>query len=155
MPGSKIKNYLDTHKIAYEIIQHGAAYTASEIAAAAHIPGKSLAKTVIVKIDDTLVMAVLPASYRINFDRLKEIAHANKVALAKEEEFKDRFPECETGAMPPFGGLYGLDVFVAESLPREGAIAFSAGSHTELIRLAYADFEKLVKPTRAPFSWMP
>lgn len=152
MPVKKLKDFLDTQKIKYETIVHSEAYTAQEIAASAHISGKELAKTVIVKIDGKMAMAVLPASYRVNLELLKQVVGAKIVELAGEQEFKDRFPECDIGAMPPFGNLYGMDVYVAEKLKEDEEIAFSAGSHSELLKLSYADFERLVKPKVAKFS---
>jgi Ala-tRNA(Pro) deacylase len=146
MPLRKLKEFLDSHNIKHVTIGHSQVFTAQEIAATAHIPGKELAKTVMVKIDDKIAMAVLPASCRVDFDLLKKAAGAKKVGLASEQEFKDLFPECEVGAMPPFGNLYGMDVFVAESLAENEEIAFNAGSHTELIRLLYKDFEIHVNP---------
>jgi Ala-tRNA(Pro) deacylase len=127
-------------------------FTAQEIAASAHIPGKELAKTVMVKIDGKMAMAVLPASYRIDFDLLQGATGASTIELASEEEFEDLFPDCEVGAMPPFGNLYGMDVFAAASLAEDTDIAFNAGSHSELIRLPYKDFEKLVGPKVLQFS---
>lgn len=152
MPVKKLKEFLESHNINYESISHSQAFTAQEIAATAHIPGKALAKTVMVKLDGKMAMAVLPASYRADFRLLKEAAGARSVELASEDEFRGMFPECEIGAMPPFGNLYGLEVLVAESLAEEEVIAFNAGSHTELIRLSYKDFEAHVKPKVAKFS---
>jgi len=152
MPVKKLKEYLDSHHIKYVTISHSPVYTAPEIAASAHIPGKELAKTVMVKIDGRMAMAVLPASYKVDFDLLKEAAGASSVELASEEEFKDIFADCEIGAMPPFGNLYGMDVFVASSLAEDTEIAFNAGSHGELIRLSYKDFERLVGPKVVKFS---
>lgn len=131
---------------------HYPMYTAQEIAASAHIPGKELAKTVIVKIDDRIAMAVLPASHKIDFNLLTKAAEAKKVQLATEQEFQALFPDCEVGAMPPFGNLYGIDVIVADQLTEDPEIAFSAGTHEELVIVAYKDFEKLVKPRVAKFS---
>jgi len=149
---SKIKKFLDTNKIKYVIIQHSPAYTAQEIAATAHISGKELAKTVMIKIDGKLAMAVLPASYKISFDQLKEALDVDDVKLAQEQEFMNKFPDCEVGAMPPFGNLYGLDVYVAESLSEDEEIAFNACSHTELIKMRFEDYEELTKPERIRFS---
>jgi len=143
---TSLREYLDKHSIKYIVISHSPAYTAQGIAALAHVPGKELAKTVIVKLDGKLVMAVVPASFHVDLRLLKKATKANVAGLASEEEFRDRFPECETGAMPPFGNLYDFDVFVDESLAKDKEIAFNAGSHRELIRLAWADFEKLAKP---------
>jgi Ala-tRNA(Pro) deacylase len=152
MPVRKLKEYLDSHSVKYITIQHSQAYTAQEIAASAHVPGKELAKTVIIKIDGQMAMAVLPASYRVDFDLLREDAEAEEVELATEQEFMELFPGCELGAMPPFGNLYGMDVYVAATLSDDEEIAFNAGSHTELVRLAYKDFERLVKPQVVKFS---
>jgi Ala-tRNA(Pro) deacylase len=152
MPVKKLIEYLDSHKIKYTTISHSPVFTAQEIAASAHIPGKELAKTVMVKIDSKMAMAVLPASYRIDFDLLKEAAGASTIELASEKEFEDLFPGCEVGAMPPFGNLYGMDVFAAASLAEDTDIVFNAGSHSELISLPYKDFEKLVGPTVLKFA---
>ena len=152
MPSKKLKAFLDENKVKYISIQHSSAYTAQEIAAIAHIPGKDLAKTVIIKIDGKMAMAVLPASYKVSFDNLKSALGVNEVRLAYEQEFIDKFPDCEVGAMPPFGNIYGLEVFVAESLAEEEEIAFNACNHTELIKMSFSDFEKLVKPKRIKFS---
>lgn len=147
MPVKKLKNFLDSHNVEYVSISHSPAYSAQAIAASAHIPGKELAKTVIVKIDDKFAMAVLPASYRVHLGHLKVSVSASHVELATETEVESLFPDCEMGAMPPFGNLYDMDVFVAEQLAEDEEIAFSAGSHTELIKMSYKDFESLVMPT--------
>jgi len=152
MPSKKLKEFLDENKIKYVTIKHSSAFTAQEIAAIAHIPGKDLAKTVIIKIDGKMAMAVLPASYKVSFEELKEFFGLSEVRLAYEQEFIDKFPDCEVGAMPPFGNLYGMDVYVAESLAEDEEIAFNACSHTELIKMNFSDFEKLVKPKRIRFS---
>ena len=152
MPVKKLKEFLDSQQVKYVTISHSVAYTAQGIAALTHTPGKELAKTVIVKIDDGLAMAVLPASCHVDVARLQAATRAKTLSLAKENEFKDRFPECELGAMPPFGNLYEMPVFVDESLTLDKEIAFNAGSHRELIRLAYEDFERLVNPKVLKFS---
>jgi Ala-tRNA(Pro) deacylase len=146
MPIKTLKAYLDSHDIRYTMIHHSPAYTAQEIAASAHISGHNLAKTVIVNIDGKLAMVVLPASRHINFDLLSEMTGASNVRLASEGEFEGLFPGCELGAMPPFGNLFGMDVYVAPSLTVDHQIAFNAGTHTELLKMAYADFERLVRP---------
>ena len=105
-----------------------------------------------VKVNDKMAMVVLPASYKVGFDLLKKAAGASKVDLAHEQEFRDMFSESEVGAMPPFGNLYGMEVFADESLSQDEEIAFNAGSHTELIKLSYRDFERLVKPKVAKFA---
>lgn len=142
----RLREYLDSHNVPYVVISHSLAYTAQGVAALTHIPGKELAKTVIVKVDGTLAMAVVPASCQVDLPRLKAVTGALTVELALESEFKDRFPDCETGAMPPFGNLYGMDVFMDESLSQDKEIAFNAGSHRELVRMAWSDVERLVVP---------
>ncbi len=146
MPINKIKDFLDNKNIKYLTIKHSTAYTSQEIAASSHIPGKEMAKTVIVKIDGEMAMVVLPASIQIDFDLLKNATGKKNVKLATEDEFKDKFPGCDIGAMPPFGNLYEMEVYMAKSLTEEKEIAFNAGSHTELIKMAYKDFEQVVKP---------
>jgi Ala-tRNA(Pro) deacylase len=146
MPSNKLKAFLDSQGVKYISVSHSPAYTAQEIAASAHIPGKELAKTVIVKLDGRLAMVVLPASAQVSFSSLKAAAGVGDVDLADEDEFKDRFPDCELGAMPPFGNLYGMQVYVAKTLTYDKEIAFNAGSHAELVKLAYADYQRLVDP---------
>src|SRR3989449_8544626 len=152
MPLTILREFLDSHNVRYIVISHSPAFTAQGIAALAHIPGKELAKTVMVKMDHSLIMAVLPASFHVDLSRLKAEAMATTVELASESEFKDRFPDCETGAMPPFGNLYGMAVFAEESLTKDKEIAFNAGTHSELIRLSWEDFLRLVKPRMLQFS---
>jgi len=147
MPVKKLKEFLDSQKIEYVTINHSLAYTAQRIAASAHISGKDIAKTVVIKADGKLIMAVLPASCKINLDLLKSALSVNSMEISSEKEFGALFPDCELGAMPPFGNLYGMTVYVAEKLTHDEEIAFNAGSHRELIKLAYKDFERLVKPT--------
>jgi Ala-tRNA(Pro) deacylase len=146
MPARKLKEFLDRYHTKYVSISHSPAYTAQEIAASAHIPGQEMAKTVIVKLDGDLALAVLPASSRLDLALLKEASGAGQIELASEQEFKNLFPDCEIGAMPPFGNLYGLLVYVAQKLSDDSDIAFNAGTHSELIRMAYSDFERLVQP---------
>ena len=146
MPVNNLKSFLDSQKTKYVTISHSLAYTAQEIAASAHIHGRDLAKTVIVKIDGEMAMAVLPASRKLDLKRLQKAAGARKVELAEEKEFQDRFPGCALGAMPPFGNLYDMPVYMDESLTEDERIAFNACSHTELIQMEYGDFQNLVKP---------
>ncbi|HAH26104.1 MAG TPA: deacylase [Prolixibacteraceae bacterium] len=153
MPVRKLKAYLDEANIRYLTIGHSSAYTSQEIAASAHVSGKEFAKTVMIKIDGELAMAVLPASCFIDFESIKKIFETKDVALATESEFKDRFPDCEIGAMPPFGNLYGLPVYVADSLAEYKDIAFNAGTHTEVMILNYMDYKRIVKPRVFKFSW--
>lgn len=143
---NRLKEFLDTNSIQYVIITHSQAFTANETARTTHIPGKKMAKTVMVKIDGRMAMVVLPASCKVDFLLLKGATGATDITLAGENEFKNMFPECEVGAMPPFGNIYGMDVFVADNLTGDEEIAFNAGSHTELVKMTYRDFEALVHP---------
>lgn len=152
MPLNKVKAFLDDHGTKYVVISHSKAYTAQGIAAIAHISGKELAKTVIIKLDGDLAMAVLPASFQVDLEQLKLRTGVATAELATEREFKQHFPDCETGAMPPFGNLYGIPVYVDETLTEDREIAFNAGSHYELIKMSYRDFERLVKPEVMDFS---
>jgi Ala-tRNA(Pro) deacylase len=146
MPIAKLKSLLDKNRIKYTVISHSPAYTAAEIAESAHIPGKELAKTVMVTLDGKMCMVVLPASKMVHLGRLRDAAGAQHAMLADESEFSASFPDCEIGAMPPFGNLYGMEVFVDEALTEDKEIVFNAGSHTELFRLAYSDYATLVQP---------
>lgn len=146
MPTKKLREFLDDQGVKYVAIPHQVAYTARRTAIVSHIPNKELAKTIIVKIDGVLAMAVLSASGEVDLSLLRAATGARSVSVAKESEFKDRFPECEIGAMPPLGNLYGMAVYVDESLTKDETIAFNAGSHYELLQISYADFERLVKP---------
>ena len=141
-----LTKYLDSHKALYTVITHSPAYTAQGIAGLTHISGKELAKTVVVKVDEKLALAVLPANFHVDLAALRRVLKAKTVMLAAEEEFEDRFAECETGAMPPFGNLYGLPVFADENLAKDKEIAFNAGTHRELIRMNWDDFKRLVEP---------
>lgn len=152
MPIRKLREFLDSHAVRYFVVSHSAAYTAQEIAAAAHVPGKELAKTVIVTIAGKMAMVVLPASRQLDFELLRELTGTRDVELADEKEFSGLFPECEPGAMPPFGNLYGMDVYVSEELEDDDEIAFNAGAHTELLRLSYESYKRLVHPIVAKLS---
>ena len=152
MPLNKVKTFLDEHGTKYVVISHSKAFTAQGIAAIAHVSGKELAKTVIIKLDGALAMAVLPASYQVDLEELRRRTGVNNAELATEREFKQHFPDCETGAMPPFGNLYGIPVYVDETLTLDREIAFNAGSHYELIKMSFRDFERLVKPEVMEFS---
>lgn len=146
MPVKSLKEHLETNHVKYVSISHSPAFTAQEVAASAHVSGKQFAKTVIVKLGDQLAMVVLPANDHVNFAALKDVTGQPNIDLASESEFKSKFPECEVGAMPPFGNLYGMPVLVFNRLTGYDQIIFNAGSHSELMQLAYRDFERLVKP---------
>jgi Ala-tRNA(Pro) deacylase len=146
MIAAKIKKFLDDNHVKYLTITHSPAFTANDIAHAAHISGREMAKAVMVNADGRLVMIVLPASKRLSFVEAANIIGGKNVRLAHEYEFAAQFPGCEVGAMPPFGNLYGVDVFADPSLGDYEEIVFNAGTHTELIRMRYDDFERLVHP---------
>ncbi|NIP81637.1 MAG: deacylase [Gemmatimonadetes bacterium] len=152
MPVAKLKEFLDANRVAYDTIPHTTAFTTQEVAAAAHIPGREVAKTVMVKVDDAMAMVVLPAPRQVDLGRLKEVTGADIIELASEAEFGDLFPNCEPGAMPPFGNLWDMQVFVDQRLREDERIAFNAGTHTELVRMSYGDFERLVGPVVAELS---
>lgn len=144
---SKLRSFLDSHNIKYMVISHSLAYTAQGVAALAHVSGKKLAKTVIVKIDGILAMAVIPASEHVDLSRLRTLTGAKFVEVATESEFKDAFPDCETGAIPLFGNLYDMPVYADAVLASQEEITFCAGSHRELVRMNWSDVERLVSPT--------
>ena len=146
MIAKTLKAFLDERNVKYVVIAHSPAYTAQEIAASVHVPGQFLAKTVMVEIDGALAMAVLPANQRVLIEDLRDITESDDVRLAHEGEFKDAFPDCEPGAMPPFGNLYDMSVYVSPALAERHEIVFSAGSHHEVIKMAWRDYERLVKP---------
>ena len=152
MPVKTLTKFLDDNKVKYVTIRHSIAYTAQQIAESAHIPGDEMAKTVMVKLDDRMAMAVLRGTDKVDMDLLRGVAGANKAELATEVQFQGMFPGVELGAMPPFGNLYDMAVYVDEGLTRDERIAFNAGSHSELIQLDYKDYERLVEPTVANFS---
>jgi Ala-tRNA(Pro) deacylase len=149
----KLSEFLDANRVKYVLIRHSPAYTAQETAASVHIPGKMLAKTVMVSVDGVLSMTVLPAPHHVDVFLFQEAMGARDVHLARESEFEGLFPGCELGAMPPFGNLFKLPVYVSACLAEGEEIAFPAGSHHEVVRMAYADFERLVHPRVVDFTW--
>ncbi|MFP4137268.1 MAG: aminoacyl-tRNA deacylase [Halomonas sp.] len=151
MTMERVTQYLDEQGVKYVILQHSPAYTAQEVAASVHVPGRHFAKCVMVKIDGRLALAVLPATDQVDLDRLAQSVGATTVELASEADFQDRFPECELGAMPPFGNLFDMEVFVSPHLTAADRIAFNAGSHTDVMQLAYGDFQRLVNPAEVAF----
>lgn len=152
MPIHKMKTFLDSAGVAYETLTHSQSFTAADTARLAHLDAQEVAKVVMVKIDDRMAMVVLPASRTLDLEKLAEYAVADTIRLASEREFKDLFPECDPGAMPPFGNLYAIPVYVDEELRKDPKIAFNAGNHWELVRMTYADWEKLVNPKIGQFS---
>lgn len=148
----RLEAYLREHGVKYEITPHAEAYTAQEIAAVEHVPGGQLAKVVVADADGTLAMLVLPAPARVDLVRLRAALGAKKVRLASEEEFARLFPDCEVGAMPPFGNLYGVPVYVDRSLTGQAQIVFNAGTHRETMTVAFADYQRLAAPTIIEFT---
>jgi Ala-tRNA(Pro) deacylase len=148
----KVQKFLDDHKVKYQILKHERALTAQEVAHSVHITGKEVAKCVMVVADDQMLMVVIPAPHRLDVEKFKAHLNAGDVRLAREDEFRQLFPECELGAMPPFGNVYGLPVYMDKSLERYPEIVFNACTHTEVIKMTLRDFEGLVKPTVGEFS---
>ena len=142
----RLKELFDEAKVSYEVYNHPLAYTAQEIAARQHFSGKEMAKVVMIEVDDRLIMGVIPGSQKINLNTVKASLGVKQARLATEDEFISRFPECEVGAMPPFGHLFGLPVFVDPALEKDDVIYFNAGNHVQTVRLKYSDFAQLVRP---------
>lgn len=147
-----LKEYLDTQDIKYTTTNHSPAFTAMEVAQMAHVPGKQMAKVVITRLEQRLTMMVLPANYRINSARMVQAMHTANLRIASEGEFGHMFPDCELGAMPPFGQLYGMHTYVAQSLTEDKYITFSAGTHSEVITMLTKDYLRLVKPKIISFT---
>ncbi|MBT8447683.1 MAG: YbaK/EbsC family protein [Gammaproteobacteria bacterium] len=146
MPVSRLTELLDERGIDYRVIRHEPTYTASSTAQSAHIPGREVAKTVMVKLDGRLAMVVVPAPRKVNLGRLRRAVGASEAMLADEDEFGPVFPDCETGAMPPFGQLYNVELFADDALADDEEIAFNAGSHSELVQLTWNDYVWLAHP---------
>ena len=151
MPRKRVQKFLDDNGVKYVVLEHSPAYTAMEVAHAAHIPGRELAKTVVVKLDGNMALAVVSSSEQVALDALMRVAGAKRAELASEGEFASLFPDCEPGAMPPFGNLYNLPVYVDNVLATDEQIAFSAGTHHDLIRMSYTDFARLANPKKGRF----
>lgn len=148
----RLKYSLDERGIAYQTLDHREVFTAQEVAAAAHVPGRQLAKVVIVRENGSgHVMMVLPASSRLDLTSLRRVTGRRKLSLAREEEFAGLFPDCDPGAMPPFGNLYDMPVYIDACFPHAKDFFFQAGNHREVVRLRYDDYERLVRPTVGEF----
>jgi Ala-tRNA(Pro) deacylase len=142
----RLTQYLQEQQVSFQVHDHRAAYTAEQMAAAEHLPGKRVAKAVMAFADDQLVMLVLPATYVVDYAKVARALGVREFRLAAEREFAAAFPDCEPGALPVFGNLYGLPVYADRSLTADETITFPAGTHTESLSVRYADFERLVKP---------
>jgi Ala-tRNA(Pro) deacylase len=149
-----IEHFLGEQHVPYSVLHHRAAYTSQEEAAITHVPGRQWAKTVACFADEQPILAVVPASSLVDVDRLRTVTGAREVRLASEREFEVLFPDCETGAMPPLGPLYGQQVFVDQGLVDAGEIVFNAGSHRDAIKLKYDDFARVVRPTVGNFGFV-
>ena len=155
----RIETFLKENKVSYQLLPHPEAFSALELAESLHVTGKRVAKVVVVRAKRRYVMTVLPSHLYINLERLARLLKAGPVSLATEAELTALFPDCEAGAMPPFGNLYGLPVYVDLSLTREPLLFFRAGTHREVIEMRYRDFSDLVHPevgifTSAPSEWI-
>ena len=148
----RLEAFLRENKVPFQVQHHAQAFTAQEVAERGHVHGRLMAKVVIVVAGGKNVMLVLPAPSRVDLARAAAALAAEEVRLAREDEFGRAFPDCELGAMPPFGNLYGLSVLVDRALTEDETIYFQAGTHTDTISLRYADFERLVKPAVAAFA---
>lgn len=149
---TRLEKYLRDQGVRFETMTHPVAYTAQEVAAAQHVSGRRLAKVVIANADGQLVMLVLPASFRVELSKLRSVLKAKKVHLAREEEFDGTFTDCEVGAMPPFGNLYDLPMYVDQSLAGVGEMVFKVGSHATSMKVRFSDYKRLVKPQIADFA---
>jgi Ala-tRNA(Pro) deacylase len=148
----RLENYLRENQVPFEEQHHPRAVSAQEVAASEHVPGRMLAKTVMVLGDGEIAMLALPAPYQVDLEKAAAVLGVDEARLAQEEEFKDTFSDCEIGAMPPFGNLYGVPVYVEKTLAEDETIVFRSGTHTETMSVSYSDFERLVEPTVAQFA---
>jgi Ala-tRNA(Pro) deacylase len=148
----RLEAYLREHGVRYEVTPHAEAYTAQEVAAAEHVSGRQFAKVVIADVDGKHVMLVLPAATRVDLVKLRAALGAKVARLAREEEFAPQFPDCEAGAMPPFGNLYNIPVYMDRSLTDQPRIVFNACSHRETVSIATADYHRLASPTVIEFA---
>jgi Ala-tRNA(Pro) deacylase len=147
----RLEEYLSDNGVPFQVQHHARVFTAQEVAAAEHIPGKQLAKVVMAVADGQPVMLALPASYRVDRTKAAAVLGVTEVRLAKEREFAATFQDCEVGAMPPFGNLYGVDVYVDQTLADDETIVMRAGTHTDTLSLRYVDFARLVQPSVGQF----
>ncbi len=142
----KLDDLLKKSKVKYEKIAHAETFTSQETAQVEHIPGKEVAKVVMVKADGKDAMMVLPASYKLDLSKAKALLKAKEVRLASEQEFISLFPDCEKGAMPPFGIIYNITCFADKVIAENEKIVFNAGTHKESIKMSYSDYEKIAQP---------
>ena len=148
----KIRELLQNERINYQVLEHDLAYTAAEIAEAMHLPGHQMVKSVVVNGDGKWMLCVLSATHKIDFAKLKQAFSFEEVSLANEGKVASLFPGCDVGAMPPFGQLAGIPVYVDINLKENETIAFNAGTHTDMLKIKFKDFLLVAKPTFADFS---
>lgn len=148
----KLKKYLDKEKIEYKTKNHDRVITAQEVAESIHVPGKELAKSIVIRDGDKYHLFVLPATKSVDFSQVRKLLNTHHVDLADEADFETMFSDCELGAMPPFGNIYGLETFVDQELKEDEDIAFNAGTHSDVILMHFSDFDSLVHPTYASFA---
>lgn len=146
MPSKRLKYFLDSNDVNYQLMNHSIAFSALELSEVTHIPEDYLAKTIIVKTPTHLLMCVVRANDNLDMNLLKKLLNQNDITLATEQEFSREFPDCEVGAMPPFGNLYDMGVYVSDALEKNKDIYFNAGNHSEMIKLSFSDYEHLVHP---------
>ncbi len=148
----RLEQYFHENDVPFEVMTHEEAYTMQEVAASLHVPGRQVAKVVMVRADDKMAMLVISSPDRLDFAKVRALVGAKNVRLAKEEEFSNLFSDCEVGGMPPFGNLYGVPVFVDQVLTNEANIVFRVGTHQEVMKITYADFARLAQPTEGKFA---
>lgn len=146
-----LQSYLDEQGVRYRVSQHPTAYTAQDLAATEHVPGKQVVKSVVVRADGRYVVCALPASYRVDLNELREQLQAQDVSLVEEEKLRELFPDCELGAEPPIGKMYGLPTLMDESLLTDDHVMFAAGSHTQAVTMSMAEFRRIAQPELAHF----
>ena len=149
-----MERYLSENGVPFKVMTHSRAYTMPEVAAALHVPGKQVAKVVMVKADEQIIMAVIPSPYRLNLAKVRNLVGAKEVSLAKESDFASLFPDCAAGAMPPFGNLYDVPIYIDRALTEKESIVFRIGTHQHTMRVAYADFARLAQPTVGEFAYL-
>jgi len=148
----RIRDYLDSQDVPYEPIHHSQAFTGQEVAHSLHMSGKRLAKAIVLAGDGKPVMAIIPASHRLNFQEFRAALEADRLEMLPEGELVKLFPDCDLGAIPPFGNLYGLGVWVERTVSDAEDVVFCAGTHEDCLRMRYSDFTKLTKPRLGRFS---
>lgn len=148
-----VLEYLDRHSAHYEMNDHVDTFTAQQMAAQTHIPGMHVAKPVIVRADEKVYMCVLPACCKIDMDALKSQVNAEDVELVDEKEMAKLFPDCQLGAEPPIGGIYGLTTIIDKSLEEDDYVAFQGGTHDKTIKMTMQEYKNLTHPCVLDFSY--